>query len=301
MFSSRHGDTGMTLENDNPLVSTTWLGEHLTDPDVRILDCTWHHASTNLDARTQYRGRHLPGSVHFDIDHIADRASALPHMLPTPAEFANKVGLLGIGTGDRVIVYDRLCGGAAAARVWWMFRSFGHDNVAMLDGGYGKWTQEKRPTDMTPVRPEPGNFTATFTPALRRTLTQMRAAVNGGAEQVIDARGPARFNGTQPELFPYRKLGHMPNAVNIPWGDLIHPETGAMLSPDELQARFLRAGIALHRPIVTTCSSGISACVTALALHILGHHGAAVYDGSWAEWGMLEDTPTQTTLTLENV
>ena len=144
----------MTYANPEALVSTEWLAEHLSDPDVRILDCTWHHASTNLDGRTQYRGRHLPGSVHFDIDHIADKSNPLPHMLPDAADFAKKVGLLGVGDGDRIVVYDRLCGGAAAARAWWMFRVFGYDKVAMLEGGYGKWTREKRPTDMSMVRPE---------------------------------------------------------------------------------------------------------------------------------------------------
>jgi thiosulfate/3-mercaptopyruvate sulfurtransferase len=286
---------------DSPLVTTAWLAEHLDDPTVRILDCTWHHASTNLDGRTQYRGRHLPGSVHFDIDHIAGKSTPLPHMLPKPADFANKVSLLGIGSTDRVVVYDRLCGGSAAARVWWMFRIFGHSNVAMLDGGYGKWTQENLPTEMAPVRPEPRPFTAGFTPALLRTLVQMRAAVNGGAEQVIDSRGPAKFNGLQVDVFPAKKLGHMPNAINLPWGDLIHPETGTLLPPDALQARFLRAGIALHRPIIATCASGTTACIIALALHTLGHRAAAVYDGSWAEWGMQDDTPTQATLTLEDV
>ncbi len=281
----------MSFENNDALVSTAWLEEHLTDPDLRILDCTWHHVSTNLDGRTQYRGRHLPGSVHFDIDHIADKSNPLPHMLPTASDFAAKVGLLGIGTGDRVVVYDRMCGGAAAARAWWMFRCFGHANVAMLDGGYGKWTQEKRPTEMAPVRPEPRVLNATFTPSLVRGLTQMRAAINGGAEQVIDARGPAKFDGTQPDVFPYKKLGHMPNAINLPWGDLIHPETGALLPQEELRARFPRSGIALHRPIVTTCASGITSCLVALALYVIGHRDAAVYDGGWAEWGLLDDTP----------
>ncbi|MDD2876955.1 MAG: sulfurtransferase [Acidiphilium sp.] len=291
----------MTPQYNDALVSTAWLAAHLTDPDLRILDCTWHHVSTHLDGRTQYRGRHLPGSVHFDIDHIADKTNPLPHMLPKPTEFADKVGLLGIGSGDRIVVYDRMCGGAAAARVWWMFRSFGHDNVAMLDGGYGKWTKEELPTEMTAVRPDPRKFTATFTPSLVRTLTQMKTTVTGGAEQLIDARGPAKFDGTQADVFPYKKLGHMPNAVNISWGDLIHPETGALLPPDELQSRFRRAGISLQRPIVTTCASGLTSCVVALALYILGHRDVAVYDGSWAEWGLLDDGPAQATPVISMV
>ena len=205
------------------------MAAHLSDPDLRILDCTWHHASTNLDGRTQYRGRHLPGSVHFDIDHVADTASPLPHMLPNAADFAKKVGLLGVGDGDRVVVYDRLCGGSAAARVWWMFRVFGYDKVAMLDGGFGKWIKEKLPAEMSAVRPQPKSFTATFNPTLVRTMSQMQANLATGVEQVIDARGPGKFDGTQEDVFPFKKLGHIPNAVNIPWGDLIHPDTGAFI------------------------------------------------------------------------
>ena len=281
----------MSFANPKALVSTEWLAEHLADPDIRILDCTWHHVSTNLDGRTQYRGRHLPGSVHFDIDHFADKSNPLPHMLPAPADFGIKAGLLGIGNADRVVVYDRLCGGAAAARAWWMFRVFGHDKVAMLDGGFGKWTKEKLPTEMSPVRPEPKSFSPKLYPALVRSLSEMKANLATGTEQVIDARGPAKFDGTQEDVFPFKKLGHIPNAVNIPWADLIDAESGAFIAPQALASRFVAAGIDLQRPIVTTCASGITSCVVALGLYLLGHTAAAVYDGSWAEWGLAEDTP----------
>lgn len=281
----------MSYANPEALVSTDWLAEHLTDSDVKILDCTWHHASTNLDGRTQYRGRHLPGSVHFDIDHLADKSNPLPHMLPSAADFAKKVGLLGIGDGDRVVVYDRLYGGAAAARAWWMFRVFGYDKVAMLNGGYGKWTKEKKPTDMSAVRPEQKSFSANYHPALVRTLAEMRENLVTAAAQVVDARGPGKFDGTQEDVFPFKKLGHIPNATNVPWADLIDPETGEFIAADALAARFTAAGIDLDRPIVTTCASGIISCVAALGLYLLGRKTVAVYDGSWAEWGMVEDTP----------
>ena len=281
----------MTYANPEALVSTEWLAAHLSDPDIRILDCTWHHTSTNLDGRTQYRGRHLPGSVHFDIDHIADKSSPLPHMLPTAEDFAKKIGLLGVGDGDRVVVYDRLYGGAAAARVWWMFRVFGYDKVAMLNGGYGKWTKEKQPTDMTPVRPEAKSFSATYDPALVRSLRDMKDNLVTAAAQVIDARGPSKFDGIQEDVFPFKKLGHIPNATNLPWADLIDPDSGALIAADAVAARLAAAGIDTQRQIVTTCASGITSCVVALALYLLGHKAAAVYDGSWAEWGLAEDTP----------
>ena len=283
----------MTDQIPGALVTTEWLEAALGAPDLKIIDCTWHHASTNLDGRTQYRGRHLPGAVHFDIDHVADPKSELPHMLPSAADFAKKMGLLGIGDGDRVVVYDRNCGGSAAARAWWMFRVFGYENVAMLDGGYGKWTKEKRATEMSPVRPDPKTFTATFNPALVRTLDDMKANLASGAAQVIDTRGPAKFDGTQEDVFAFKKQGHMPGAINIPWGDLIEPENGVMIPPDALKARFEAAGVDLAKPVVATCASGITSCVMALALYVLGHKDAAVYDGAWAEWSLSDDLPAE--------
>lgn len=271
------------------LVSAEWLAKHLTGSDIRILDCTWHHPSTNLDGRNQYRGRHLPGSVHFDIDHIADPSSDLPHMLPSEADFAKKVGLLGVGDGDRVIVYDRLFGGSAAARVWWMFRVFGYDNVALLDGGFNQWVGAKLPAEMSPVRPEPKSFTARFRPELVRSRTQMKDNLASATEQVVDARGPNKFDGSQPDVFPFKKLGHIPGAVNVPWADLVHGETGVLLDITSLRARFEAAGIDLAKPIVTTCASGITSCMDALALYLLGRTDIAVYDGSWAEWERSEE------------
>lgn len=281
----------MSTEACDALVSTEWLAAHLTDPEVKVLDCTWHHPSTNLDGRTQYRGRHLPGSVHFDIDQVADKATALPHMLPSAEDFGHKVGLLGIGNADRVIVYDRLYGGAAAARVWWMFRVFGHHNVAMLDGGFGKWTKEKLPAEMTPVRPAPNSFKASFNGNLVATFADVTANLQTGAAQLIDARGPGKFDGTQTDVFAFRRQGHIPGATNVPWADLVDADTGVLLGPDALAARFAAAGIDLNKPILTSCASGITSCMVALALYRLGIPSAAVYDGSWAEWSLTDDTP----------
>jgi thiosulfate/3-mercaptopyruvate sulfurtransferase len=172
-----------------------------------------------------------------------------------------------------------------------MFRVFGYDNVAMLDGGFGKWVAEKRPTEMSPVRPEPKSFTAGFRPELVRDYAQMTANVASGAEQMLDARGPGKFDGSQPDVFPFKKLGHIPGAINVPWGDLVNGESGALLDKAALTARFEAAGIDLTKPIVTTCASGIFSCMTALALYLLGRDDVAVYDGAWAEWERAEDAP----------
>jgi thiosulfate/3-mercaptopyruvate sulfurtransferase len=275
---------------NGPLVGAAWLAEHLSDSDIRILDCTWHHPSTNLDGRNQYRGRHLPGAVHFDVDHVADPDTDLPHMLPSEADFAKKVGLLGVGDGDRVIVYDRLFGGSAAARVWWMFRVFGYDNVAMLDGGFNHWIAGKLPTEMTPVRPQPRTFTGGFRPELVRSFDQMKGVVASGAEQIVDARGPGKFDGSQADVFPFKMLGHIPGAVNVPWGDLVDGQTGLVLDAAALRTRFEAVGVDLSKPVVTTCASGMTSCMDALALHLLGRPDVAVYDGSWAEWEQAEAT-----------
>jgi thiosulfate/3-mercaptopyruvate sulfurtransferase len=273
------------------LVSGEWLASRLSEGDIRILDCTWHHTSTKLDGRNQYRGRHLPGSVHFDIDHIADPTSDLPHMLPNEADFAKKLGLLGVADGDRVVVYDRLFGGSAAARAWWMFRVFGHENVALLDGGFGKWVADKHPTEMSPVRPQPKTFTARYRPELVRNFAQMKDNLATSAEQVVDARGPGKFDGSQADVFPFKKLGHIPNALNVPWGDLVEGQTGVFLDPAALKARFESAGVDLSRPLVATCASGITSCVLAFALNLLGHDDIPVYDGSWAEWERSDEAP----------
>jgi thiosulfate/3-mercaptopyruvate sulfurtransferase len=172
-----------------------------------------------------------------------------------------------------------------------MFRVFGYDKVAMLDGGFGKWTKEKLPGDMSMVRPEQRSFQAIYRPELVRGLRDMTENLVSGAAQVIDARGPGKFDGTQEDVFPFRKLGHIPNATNIPWADLVQPDSGEFIAPEAIAARFAAAGIDLQRPIVTSCASGITSCMVALGLYLIGHTGAAVYDGSWAEWGMAEDTP----------
>ncbi|MGJ5096136.1 sulfurtransferase [Bradyrhizobium oligotrophicum] len=281
----------MNTDTSDALVSSEWLAQHLSDPAIKILDCTWHHPSTNLDGRTQYRGRHLPGSVHFDIDQIADKSSPLPHMLPSSEDFAHKVGLLGVSNADRVIVYDRHYGGSAAGRVWWMFRVFGHDNVALLDGGFGKWTKEKKPAEMTPVRPVPASFSASFRPELVATSGAVQSLLHSGGAQLVDARGPGKFDGTQADVFTFKRQGHIPGAVNLPWADLVDPDTGELLASDALGARFAAAGVDLAKPIVTTCASGITSCMLALALYRLGVPNAAVHDGAWAEWSQLDDTP----------
>lgn len=220
-------------------------------------------------------------------------------MLPDAATFAAKVGALGIRDADRVIAYDANGGAAAAARAWWMFRVFGHTHVAMLDGGLPKWLKENRPTEGGPARPTSKTFTirtadGRLDQALVRTAEQLLKNIKSEAEQVVDARSPGRFAGTDPEPWPVKKLGHIPGSRNLPFGRLMDPERGYAMRPAEEIAEMLAAaGIDPDRPVVTSCGSGVTAAVVTLGLYLIGRTRTAVYDGSWSEWGARDDTPAE--------
>lgn len=283
----------MSYAKPEALVSTDWLARHLDAPDVRVVDCTYILPPTTRDARREYEERHIPGAVFFDIDDIADSDSPLPHMLPSAEKFSSRVRKLGLGDGSRIVVYDTH-GLMSAARAWWMFRVFGHGDVAVLDGGLPKWLKEGRPVEDTPPMPRDRHFTARMNRFLVRDLDQVRAALDRKREQVVDARSAGRFRGVDPEPRPGLRGGHMPGALNVPYTSLLDPETKTFLPAEELARVFRRAGVDLRRPIVTSCGSGVTACVVALGLYLLGRDDVAVYDGSWTEWGGRADTPVAT-------
>jgi thiosulfate/3-mercaptopyruvate sulfurtransferase len=273
------------------LVSTDWLAAHLRDADLRVLDGSWHMPQAKRDPRAEFLNAHVPGAVFFDIDGIADHSTSLPHMLPTADAFADAVSGLGVASGDRVVVYDTR-GVVSAARVWWTFRAFGHDAVAVLDGGLPKWNAEGRALESGEAKPVRRVFRATPQPALVRDLAAMRDNLTTQREQVLDARSAGRFAATEPEPRAGLRGGHIPGSLNLP-SDTVVRANGTLLSPADLRKRFEAAGIQFDRPVTTTCGSGITASVLAFALHLLGHPRVAVYDGSWTEWGGRTDTPVE--------
>ena len=271
------------------IVSTEWLAKHRGDPDLRVVDGSWHMPQAKRDPAREFTEAHLPGAVFFDIDGIADRSSGLPHMLPSPEMFANAAGALGIGDGDRVVVYDSR-GVVSASRVWWTFRAFGHDAIAVLDGGLPKWRAEGRLLASGSAPPPARRFTPKFRPELVRDVEQMKANLSTKREQVLDARSRGRFTGSEPEPRAGLRGGHIPGSLNLPYDEL-HAADGTLRPPAELRDAFVAARVDLTRPVVTTCGSGITASVLALALHRVGRDDVAVYDGSWTEWAGRDDTP----------
>lgn len=283
----------MTLDAQNdPLVSTAWLRAHLEAPDVRIVDASWFMPGTPRDPKAEYLQVHIPGAVFFDIDEISDDASDLPHMLPSAIKFASRVRKLGLGDGSRIVVYDST-GILPAARVWWTFRVMGHEDVVVLDGGLPKWIAEGHPVEDGPPMPQERHFTPRVQTDIVRSIAQMKAIVETGREQIIDARPLGRFTGETPEPRAGLRGGRMPGACNIPLSALLAPD-GTLLPAEKLATVFEQAGVDINRPIVSTCGSGITASVVALALARLGRPRTAVYDGSWTEWGGRDDTPVHT-------
>jgi thiosulfate/3-mercaptopyruvate sulfurtransferase len=269
----------------NWIVDAAWLADHLTTPGVIVLDGSWHLPTANRDPKAEYLAEHIPGAVFFDIDELVDEKSQLPHMLPSTIKFSSRMKKMGIGDGMKVVVYDSH-GLFSAARVWWTFRAMGHEDVAVLDGGLKKWKAEGRPLeDGPPTKRFERHFTPLQNAGLIRDMADIIQLVACKNCQLVDARPAGRFEGRDVEPRPGLRSGHIPGSRNVPSSSVLNAD-GTMKSRDELLAIFSAAGIDPKAPVVTTCGSGVTASILSLALAVIGQTNAAVYDGSWAEWGL---------------
>lgn len=279
---------------DDPrtLVSTDWLGQHLKDPDLRLLDASWHMPAAGRDAKAEYDACHIPGARFFDIDDISDHRSDLPHMAPPVEKFISRMRAMGVGDGHQVVVYDA-SGLFSAARVWWLFRLMGKMDVAVLDGGLPKWLAEGRETEDLPPIVRDRHITVQRHSGLVKDVTQVAHASKLGDAEIIDARATARFRGDVAEPRPGLRAGHIPNSKSLPFGTLLNAD-GTMKEPADLKRAFTEAGVDLAKPAITTCGSGVTAAILSLGLERIGHRHHALYDGSWSEWGMYPDLRVST-------
>ena len=275
------------------LVETEWLAGLLDDSSIRVVDATWHLPTAGRNGIDDYLEGHISGAVFWDIDAVADPSSDLPHMIPDEAEFERHMRKLGIGSQHHVVVYDAV-NMMTAPRVWWTLRTFGHDRVSILDGGLKKWMAEDRTLSSAEAEIQDVTFKAHFDPAMTRSLQAVRNISDTNSALLLDARSPGRFSGIEPEPRPNCRPGHIPGSINLPFTNLIDPKTGTVKPVAEIKTLVDEFGVDPDKPVVTTCGSGITACVLALGLHLTGFTDVAVYDGSWTEWGSRTDTPAET-------
>ncbi len=275
-----------------PLVSTEWLAGELGAPDLRVIDASIFLPGSGRNARAEYEAEHIPGAVFMDLDEIVDTENPAPHMLPPAHKFASRMQSLGLGDGNRFVVYDN-SPLHSAARAWWMLTIFGAHRAAILDGGMQKWKAEGRPTEAGKPQVRHGHFTPMLDQGAVADKAFVASLLGRGSHELVDVRPASRFAGEDPEPRPGVEPGHMPGAKNLPQSELFNPDN-SWKRGDDLRAAFDAAGVDLSKPMVTTCGSGVTAAVLLFGAHLLGKRDVKLYDGSWSEWGADPDTPKAT-------
>jgi thiosulfate/3-mercaptopyruvate sulfurtransferase len=282
----------MAQDDPRTLVSTDWLASHMRDPDLRILDASMYLPGSDRDAKAEYAAGHIPGARFFDIDEISDSRSDLPHMAPPIEKFMSRMRAMGVGDGHQVVVYDG-AGLFSAARVWWLFKLMGQNDIAVLDGGLPKWVAEGREVEDLPPIIRDRHMTVRRQAHLVKDVTQVSAASKLRDQEIIDARSPGRFRGEEPEPRPGMRGGHIPGSKNVHYASLLNADQ-TMKTPEETRAIFEAAGVDLSKPAITTCGSGVTAAILSLAMARMGKDDHSLYDGSWSEWGMFPTVPVAT-------
>ncbi len=284
----------MPYKNPDALVSTAWLSDHLDDQNIKILDASYFVPGGVTPAKEQYDEGHIPGALFFDINDVADQSKSKEHAFPDAQTFAEKVGALGINNEDHIVAYDHLGGACAAARVWFMFRAFGHDKVAVLDGGRTKWSAEGRALSTDAPNPEKRKFATQAIGGLLRQKSGILENIEAKTFQLLDARSKGRFEGTEPEPREGLRSGHIPASLNLPFSALFDAETKTWRDEPQIIQVFAAAGVDFDKPLTTTCGSGVTACTLALGAYLIGSPDTAIYDGSWVEWGAESELPIET-------
>ncbi len=282
----------MTRDDPKTLVSTQWLAAHLKDPDLRVLDASWYLPGSERDPFAEYQRAHIPGARFFDLDDVSDHRSDLPHMVPPVEKFMSRMRAIGVGDGHQIVVYDG-SGLFSAPRVWWLFKLMGQMNIAVLDGGFPKWQAEGHPVEDLPPILRDRHMMVRRQNHMVKDVTQVSAASKLGESEIVDARSPGRFYGTDPEPRPGLRAGHIPGSKNVFYKDLLKADD-TMKSPDEMRQVFVEAGVDLDKPVITSCGSGVTAAILSLGLTRMGKTDHSLYDGSWTEWGMFPTLPIAT-------
>jgi len=282
----------MTRDDPKTLVSTQWLAAHLKDPDLRVLDASWYLPGSERDPFAEYQRAHIPGARFFDLDDVSDHRSDLPHMVPPVEKFMSRMRAIGVGDGHQIVVYDG-SGLFSAPRVWWLFKLMGQMDIAVLDCGFPKWQAEGHPVEDLPPILRDRHMMVRRQNHMVKDVTQVSAASKLGESEIVDARSPGRFYGTDPEPRPGLRAGHIPGSKNVFYKDLLKADD-TMKSPDEMRQVFVEAGVDLDKPVITSCGSGVTAAILSLGLTRMGKTDHSLYDGSWTEWGMFPTLPIAT-------
>ena len=279
------------MSGPSSLVSTEWLLKHINDPSISVLDATWYLPNQKNNARVEYKNNHIPGAQYFDIDEIADLNNPLSHMLPSNEKMSHTLGLMGISNQDHIIVYDN-SNFSSAARVWFMFRNFGHERVSILNGGFKKWCSDNGPVNDIIPHLQSTSYAVKKDCDQIRDINQIKENIISNKELIVDARARGRFLGLTPEPRLGSRSGHIPGSINVPFSELLNKD-GTYKEPSIIKKIFKKNNVSLDKPIITSCGSGITACVLLFALNLIGHNDLALYDGSWSEWGSLTDMPIE--------